>query len=70
VIKKVLNIYLEKGTQDSLMILNKSLKFFKVGFLTKKRGGKYHISSRGFSELEIAYTIGRTMNNPKNSKNK
>ena len=35
----VFRIYLEKGTQESFISVNKSEKFSRVGFLTKILGG-------------------------------
>lgn len=55
---KVLKIYLVKGTQESDIRRNKSVKFLNVGFLTKILGGKIHNSFKGFKEQLTAYTIG------------
>ena len=53
VIKTVLKIYRLKGIHESDIRENKSLKFFKVGFITKNLGGKSHSSFAGLSDVEI-----------------
>ena len=53
-IKAVLNMYREKGTQESPINLNKSVKFLNVGLTTKKRGGNTQSSSSGLRDCAIA----------------
>ena len=70
VINTVLNMYLEKGTHDWLISTNTSWKLSKVGFLTKKRGGKINNSSKGFKELLMAKTKGSAIKDPISIKKK
>ena len=60
----VLNMYLEKGTQDWLISTNTSWKFVRVGFFTRNLGGKMNSSSSGFKELLMARTSGSAMKDP------
>ena len=60
----VFMMYLEKGTQESPMTLNRSVKLLSVGFFTKIAGGYWNISSSGFRELFTIMTSGRDMNIP------
>ena len=48
----VLNKYRENGTQLSPSTPNSSLKLRRVGFSTKKRGGKYQSSLSGLRALD------------------
>ena len=65
----VLNIYLLNGIQESAIKENKSLKFFNVGLMTKKRGGNSHNSFAGLSEVEIVYTKGKIIKIPISERN-
>jgi len=58
VINTVLNMYLENGTHDFLIMINKSEKLFKVGCCTNSFGGNKNISFNGLNALLIAYTSG------------
>ena len=57
-------MYLEKGTHESFITMNRSVKFSRVGFLTSILGGYWKISSRGFKQLLIIITSGNAMKKP------
>lgn len=69
--KNVLNTYLENGTQESLKIPTRSVKFLKVGLRTNSLGGNVKISSIGLNALLIVKTSGSAIKHatPPSSKN-
>lgn len=60
----VFNMYLENGTHESLMTVNRSVKFSNVGFRTKIFGGYWNSSSSGFKQLLMIMTSGSAINTP------
>src|SRR3989339_133357 len=67
VIKTVLNTYRETGIQDSDINKMRSVKLFKVGFLTNSLGGNTKISDKGLNALLMIKTIGYAVNIPNRS---
>jgi hypothetical protein len=67
----LLNKYLQNGTHRLDVKLNNNVKFSSVGLITKNRGGKMNISSKGFKACITVYTKGKTIIIPsKHRKNK
>ena len=59
VMNAVLNMYLEKVTQDFPIVTNRSEKLSMVGFWANIFGGNMNSSSRGFRALLTANTSGK-----------